>query len=165
MIPAKPRSQTIKRVLLIASVLTLLFIGLYLSLFTTAAMPQDSRETATRALVLKHYRAKFLKPGDWVSAELPDYSGSNVLRRLGWIQQPDLSNIPRSRRKTTGNRMARKILEMDYKPPTLSQPAAQTPTNSSLFRNTAFAAKLFTFSKRPCQANTDWRTCLICTIF
>jgi hypothetical protein len=101
-----------KRVLVAAIVLTLSLGVIYLALFTTVELPQGADTDSRSALVLKHYRPAYLNPGDWVWVEIgTDTVTSNALRRLARIQPPDPANAPRNRR-----RLARQIMEMDYKP-------------------------------------------------
>ena len=55
-----------KRIVVVNIVSALLFGAVYLTLFTTKDLPQDSESNSRSALVLKYYRPAYLKPGDWI---------------------------------------------------------------------------------------------------
>lgn len=116
-----------KLILIMAMVSTLLLGAIYLTLFTTVELPQGEESVSRDALVLKHYRPAFLKPGDWILVEFENDSGvSNALRRLARVQPPDPAEAPRHTR-----RLARQIMEMDHKP-TYFVSATGFDTNNSV---------------------------------
>ena len=104
--------KTAKRILAATIVSAPLSGVIYLTLFTIVDLPADAFPDFRSALVLKHYRATHLEPGDcvWVKLEHASTS-SNVVRRLSKIQSPNPAQAPRNRRP-----LARQILEMDHRP-------------------------------------------------